>query len=180
MKQLFVCVAVILFSACNNNTPKGDAGKTNDTSTTAPIDTSTTSLASTTPGDTTVWAGSFAKMTTRDGGKIPGEYDTTNQVFIVCTSHVTVKVNPDSVRFENGHCDNSAPMTLSLMIINKDSARLLPGELVAVDSTPGKVPTAVFRINNRERKVILNEKQYSNINRIKANRKVNTHLQQPK
>jgi hypothetical protein len=89
-------------------------------------------------------------------------------------------VNPDSVKFENGHCDNSAPMTLSLMIIKKDSARLLPGELVAVDSTPGKVPTAVFRINNRERKVILNEKQYSNINRIKATRKVNAHLQQPK
>ena len=179
MKQLFVCVAVTLISACNN-TPKDDGGKTNDTSTTAPIDTSTTSLASATPGDTTVWAGSFAKMTTRDGGKIPGEYDSTNHVFVVCTSHITVKVNPDSVTFENGHCDNGAPTTLSLMIINKDSAHLLPGELVRVDSTQGKVPTAVFRINNQERKVILNEKQYSNINRIKAARKVNTHHQQPK
>jgi hypothetical protein len=178
MKQLFVCVAVILFSACNN-TPKDEAGKTNDTLTTQSIDTSTTLLASANP-DTTVWAGSFAKMTTADGDKIPGEYDITNHVFVVCTSHVTVKVNPDSVRFENGHCDNGAPTTLSLMIINKDSAQLLPGELVRVDSTQGKVPTAVFRINNQERKVILNEKQYSNFNRIKATRKVNTHLQQPK
>ena len=179
MKQLFVCVAAILFSACNNNTPKDDAGKTNDTSATASIDTSTTLLASAKP-DTTVWAGSFAKMTTRDGDRIPGEYDSTNHEFVVCTSHVTVKVNPDSVRFENGHCDNGAPLTLSLMIINIDSARLLPGDLVRVDSTQGKVPTAVFRINNQERKVILNEKQYSNINGIKASRKVNTHHQQPK
>jgi len=178
MKQLFVWVAAVLFSACNNNTPKGDAGKTNDTSTTSPIDTSTTASAN--PGDTTVWAGSFAKMTNDDGEKIPGEYDTTNQVFVVCTSHIAVKVDRDKVKFESGDCDNGAPMTLSLMIIQKDSARLLPGELVRVDSTPGKVHTAVFRINNQERKVILNEKQYSNINRIKATRKANTHLQQPK
>ena len=175
MKQLFVCVAVILFSACNNNTPKDDAGKTNDTSATASTDTSTTLLASAKP-DTTVWAGSFAKMTTRDGDRIPGEYDSTNHVFVVCTSHVPVKVNPDSVRFESGHCDNGPPSTLSLMIINIDSARLLPSELVAVDSTPGKAPTAVFRINNQEKKVTLNEKQYSNISRIKASRKANAYL----
>jgi hypothetical protein len=90
-----------------------------------------------------------------------------------------VKVDRDKVKFESGDCDSGAPMTLSLIIINKDSARLLPSELVTVDSAPGKVPTAVFRINNRERKVILNEKQYSNINRIKANRKANAHLRQP-
>ena len=178
MKQLFVCVAAILFSACNNSTPKGNAGKIDDTSAKTPTDTSVTSTDS--PGDTTVWAGSFAKWINDNGDKIPGDYDTTNQVFVVCASHVTMKVDPNRVKFESGNCDDgSAPLRIALMIIKKDSARLLHGDLVAVDSTAGKTPTAVFRVNNQEKKVILNERQYSNIRRIKATRKVNPHLVKP-
>lgn len=178
MKQLFVCMAALL-GACNN-TPKSDTSKIDDTSSTSLTDTSVASGTSTdSPGDTTVWAGSFAKWTNDDGEIFPGEYDTTNQVFVVCASHLTVKVNRDKVRFESGNCDNGAPTRISLMIITKDSARLLPGDLVAVDTAAGKIPTAVFRVNNQEKKVILNERQYSNIKKVKA-RKVNAHLVQPK
>jgi hypothetical protein len=174
MKQLFICVAAALFSACNNDTPKMDDSKGVDTTATSPTGSSTNS------GDTTVWAGSFAKWTSDNGEIFPGEYDTTNEVFVVCTSHLAMKVSRDKVKFESGDCDNGAPTRISLMIIKKDSARLLPGDLVAVDSAAGKVPTAVFRVNNQEKKVILNERQYSNIRKIKASRKVNPHLVQPK
>jgi hypothetical protein len=177
MKQLFVYFAALLFSACNNKTPK-EGTESKDTSTTSATGTPVASTDS--PGDTTVWAGSFAKLTNENGDKIPGEYDTTNQVFVVCASHVAMKVDPTRVRFEDGACDDGgAPTRLALMVIMKDSARLLHGDLVAVDSTAGKTPTAVFRVNNQEKKVILNERQYSNMKKINAARKVNPHLVKP-
>lgn len=174
MKLVIIYAAVMLFTACNTNQTKGDQGKTGDSSGTSSTDLSGNS------GDTTVWAGSFAKWTSDEGEIFPGEYDTTNQVFVVCVSHVATKVDPSRVKFESGSCDNSnAPLRLALMVIKNDSARLLPGDLVAVDSAAGKLPTAVFKIDNQEKKVILNERQYSNIKNIRASRKVNAHLVQP-
>lgn len=73
------------------------------------------------PVDTVVWIGIHARWNYSPGSEYDGNYDTSNQVFIVCnTDHSSVVPRASVILESGGSCDTSVSNRVRLMEIKRN------------------------------------------------------------
>ncbi|TDX01568.1 hypothetical protein [Dinghuibacter silviterrae] len=77
---------------------------------------------SSTHGDTVLWIGTFARWNRAPGEQYDGNYDTANDVFVICDNHKSLVVPRAQVTLQtNGSCDTALTGRVMLMYKRQDS-----------------------------------------------------------
>lgn len=132
----YLCVLFLLW-ACNSPSP-------------SPVTVAT--------ADTVVWIGIHARWNYAPGTEYDGEYDTSNQVFIVCnTDHSSVVPRARVILESGGSCDTSVSNRVRLMEIKRnDTIATTIGRASTVNegSVSFKTAKGVKAVQLREKEVL--------------------------
>jgi hypothetical protein len=147
MKNLFVCFCFFCpccFLSCHDKTSR--AGERADSS---------TRVAELVPGapaaaqksDTVLWLGIFARWNYGPGEAYDGNYDTTNNIFVMCSSKKAQVVGRAQIIFQaSGNCDTAFNDRLKLMEIHRSTGQaFIVGDGVKLNDVSG--PNAKIEYN---------------------------------
>lgn len=154
MNKTLLALPLIGLLSCG----QGDHGsQPNDSVATAKATTDTaataTATTTTTPSntDTVVWVGAFARWNESPTEQYDGNYDTANNVFIICGNHKSFVVPRGQITLQtNGNCDTSFSNRVWMIErTTKGNANIL-GAAVRLTDTTLRTGKAEIRLNPSE------------------------------